>query len=86
MNKALLDMEKTVDLYQKELLEDIQTFQTSLEAFKKTRAKRNSDRYLTLYGQMYADLTQLKNSAETVQEIMDNYDDLERLIEESKAA
>ena len=83
MNPAIRDLERAITKFQDELLEDAETFRASLEAFRKTKAKRGGDRYLTLYGQMYADLTQLKNSAETVQEYLDHIDALEDLLSES---
>ena len=81
MNPVLEELEQSIAKFQDELLEDANTFRASLRAFRETKAKRDSDEYYTLYGQMYADLTQLKNSAETVQEYMDRADDLEDIIE-----
>ena len=81
MNPVLEELEKSITKFQDELLEDASTFAASLRAFRKTKAKRGSDEYYTLYGELYANLTQLKNSAETVQEYMDRADDLEDIIE-----
>ena len=81
MNPVLEALEKSITKFQDELLEDANTFKASLRAFREANAERGSDEYYTLYGQMYADLTQLKNSAETVQEYMDRADDLEDIIE-----
>ena len=89
MNATLKDLENAIAKFQDELLEDAETFRTSLQAFRETQAEQGSDTHLTLYGQMYANLTQLKNSAETVQEYMDQVDALKDLlseVDESKAA
>ncbi len=81
MKPVLEELEKSIAKFQDELLEDADTFRASLEAFRETEVERGSDEYYTLYGNMYANLTQLKNSAETVQEYMDQADDLADMIE-----
>lgn len=81
MNPVLGELEKSIATFQDELLEDAEAFRASLKAFRETTAERGSDAYYTLYGQMYANLTQLKHSAETVQEYMDQADDLADIIE-----
>lgn len=81
MNSVLGELEKSIATFQDELLEDAEAFRASLKAFREVKTKRGSDEYYTLYGQMYANLTQLKHSAETVQAYMDQADDLADIIE-----
>ena len=85
MNPVIEELESAIAKYQDEVLADAEKFRVSLEAFRKTQAAEGSEDYLTLYGQLYADLTQLKNSAESVQEYMDQADDLKAVLEAEAA-
>ena len=80
------ELEKSVRSFQDELLEDSETFQKTLRAFRAAEAKKGSDAYYTLYGELYASLTQLISSAEAVQEQMDKVDELDDLLSESSAS
>ena len=76
------ELEKSVISFQNELLEDSEVFQKTLQAFGGAKAKKGSDAYYTLYGELYASLTQLISS-EAVQKQMDKMDELEDLLSES---
>lgn len=79
------ELEKSVRSFQNELLEDSETFQKTLQAFRETKAEKGDDAYYTLYGELYASLTQLISSAEAVQAQMDKMDELEDLLSESSS-